>query len=133
MSKKHRIQNTFLVELKKIPIVTVACEKSGISRNSVYRWRREDKDFAKHMEEAMAEGEELVSDMSESQLLTMIKEKNFSAVRYWLSHRSPKYKHKVEVTTKADDETLSEDQAEIVRQALRLGNILPTNEQNHGS
>ena len=50
MAKKNKIQNIFLEELKKIPIILVACEKSGISRNSIYRWKKEDKDFSKSMD-----------------------------------------------------------------------------------
>lgn len=125
MSKKNRIQDSFLEELRKIPIVQVACERVGVFRNSVYRWKREDKKFSKFMDNALTEGEDLVNDMSESQLLTLIKEKNFSAIRFWLNHRSPKFKDKVEVTTKMDtsNEELDPKQQEIVRKAFELASI----------
>ena len=97
MAKKDKVKNPFLEELKRIPIVQVACEKIGISRNSVYRWKREDKEFSEEMEQALAEGEALVNDMSESQLLTLIKEKNWQAISFWLRHRNPKFRDKVEV------------------------------------
>ena len=127
MSKKNKVKDSFLEELKKIPIVQVACEKTGISRNSIYRWKREDKEFSKLMDEALAEGEDLVNDMSESQLLTLIKEKNFSAIRFWLNHRNPKFKDKVELTTKVDvnDEELTPAQQEVVRKAFDLASIIP--------
>lgn len=131
MSKKSRLQKAFFEELRKVPIVLVACEKSGISRNSVYRWKREDKEFSKAMDEALAEGEALVNDMSESQLLTLIKEKNWSAISFWLRHRNPKFKDKIEVTSKIEDaDELTPSQAEIVRQALKLAKILPDEEIN---
>jgi hypothetical protein len=47
--KKNKLQNKFFGELKKVPIVQVACEKTGVSRNSVYRWRKEDINFAKEL------------------------------------------------------------------------------------
>ena len=126
MAKKNRLQEAFFEELKRVPIVLVACEKSGISRNSVYRWRREDKKFAKSMEEALAEGEALVNDMSESQLLTLIKEKNWSAISFWLRHRNPRFRDKIEVTSKTiDTGELSPSQAKTVRNALKLARILP--------
>lgn len=125
MSKKNRLQQAFFEELKKVPIVLVACEKSSISRNSVYRWKREDKEFSKKMEEALAEGEALVNDMSESQLLTLIKEKNWSAISFWLRHRNPRFKDKIEVTSRNENDELTPSQAETVRQALKLANILP--------
>ncbi|MFA6466761.1 MAG: phBC6A51 family helix-turn-helix protein [Patescibacteria group bacterium] len=131
MSKKNKIKNIFLEELKKIPIVQIACEKTGISRNSIYRWKRDDKNFSKAMDEALTEGEALVNDMSESQLLTLIKEKNFSAIRFWLNHRNPKFRDKVEVTSKFEDSgELTPSQAEIVRKALQLAEILPLNNKS---
>lgn len=120
--KKDKKKDEFLEQLKRIPIITVATEKVGISRNSVYRWRKEDKGFYDAMEEALREGEELINDLSESQLLSMIKEKNWSAIRFWLSHRNPKFKDKIEVTTKSENEKveLSPKQEAIVREALTL-------------
>lgn len=121
--KKSKLQNLFFEELAKVPIVQVACEKTSISRNSVYRWRKEDKTFASKMDKALAEGVALVNDMSESQLLTLIKEKNWSAISFWLRHRNDNYKDKIEVTTKEESEALTPAQAKIVRQALRLAAI----------
>lgn len=121
--KKNKLQNQFFEELEKVPIVQVACEKTGVSRNSVYRWRREDKAFAKKMDEAIANGVALVNDMSESQLLSLIKEKNYSAISFWLRHRNDNYKERIEVTTREENEALSPEQAKIVRNALKLASI----------
>lgn len=121
--KKNKYQNQFLEELARIPIIQVACEKTGLSRNSVYRWRKEDTSFTKRMDEALSEGVALVNDMSESQLLNLIKEKNWPAISFWLKHRNDNYKNKLEVSTKEDSEELSPSQAKIVRQALKLAKI----------
>jgi hypothetical protein len=121
--KKSKVAKQFLEELQKVPIVQVVCEKTGISRNSVYRWRKEDPSFAKAMDEAMAEGVAFVNDMSESQLLTMIKEKNWSAISFWLRHRNDNYKNTLEISTKDDSEELTPSQAKIVKQALKLARI----------
>lgn len=124
--KKPKYSKQFLEELKKVPIVQVACEKTGVSRNTVYRWKREDKDFEKEFEKAMADGVAFVNDMSESQLLTLIKENNFSAVRFWLNKRHPAYKDKLEVTNKNDIDELNPEQEAIVRKALEMAQIIPT-------
>lgn len=124
--KKNKFQDQFLDELKKIPIIQVACEKTGLSRNSIYRWKREDKTFAKKMDDALTEGVALVNDMSESQLLTLIKEKNYSAISFWLRHRNDNYKDKIEITTREDREELTPSQAKIVKQALMLAKITKT-------
>ena len=125
--KKNKFQQTFLDELRKVPIVQVACEKSGLSRNSVYRWRKEDKTFLKQMDTALAEGVAFVNDMSETQLLTLIKEKSFPALSFWLRHRNDNYKNKLEITTKEDDEELTPSQAKIVKQALKLARFTTPN------
>ena len=128
--KKDKKKDEFLEQLKKIPIVQVSCEKTSISRNSVYRWRKEDENFAKAMADALAEGEELVNDMGESQLLALIKDKNWAAVSFWLRHRHPKYKEKVEITGQLIHEKreLTEEEKELIKEALRLA--MP--KQNHG-
>jgi len=126
--KKPKYSKQFLEELKKVPIVQVACEKAGVSRNTVYRWKREDKDFEKEFEKAMADGVAFVNDMSESQLLTLIKEKNFSAVRFWLNKRHPAYKEKVEIINKHELPELTDSQKETIKQALELSNVI---KQNH--
>lgn len=129
--KKPKYSQKFLEELRKVPIVQVACEKVGVSRNTVYRWKREDKEFAKQFDEALADGVEFVNDMSESQLLQLIKEKNFSAVRFWLNKRHPAYKDKLEVTRIGEIEELSPEQEATVRKALEMAKIIPSKDHDY--
>ncbi len=122
--KSNDTKKLFLENLKKIPIIQVACEKAGVSRATVYRWRDKDKKFRKILDMALSEGEALVNDMSESQLISLIKEKNFSAIRFWLNHRHEKFKERVEVTAKIEkQEELTQEQEAIVREALRLASL----------
>lgn len=90
--KKDKLSNDFLEALKKVPIVQVACDKVSLSRNTVYRWKQEDERFANEFDQALQDGIDHVNDMSESQLLQLIKDRNFSAVRYWLNNNHTKYK-----------------------------------------
>ena len=121
--KSKATKQQFFDELKKVPIIQVACERTGISRQTIYRWRLDDKDFARGMDEAMTDGVAFVNDMSESQLLTMIKEKSWSAISFWLRHRNDNYKNKIEVTTKEDIEELSPSEQKIVKLALKLASL----------
>lgn len=120
--KKNKIKDSFLEQLRKIPIVQVACEKTNISRNSIYRWRKEDENFAKEMQLALDEGEALVNDMTENQLLSLIKDKNWNAISFWLRHRNPKFREKVEITAKLENskEPLSPEQEALLKKALTL-------------
>ncbi len=123
--KKNKLQDKFFEELRNIPIVQVGCEKTGISRNSVYRWKKEDKTFAKKMEQALADGVAFVNDMSESQLLTLIKEKDYRSISFWLKHRNDNYKTKVEVSgsISTKDDPLTKDQKKLIRGALKLSSL----------
>ena len=122
--KSNDTKKLFLDNLKKIPIIQVACEKAGVSRATVYRWRDKDKKFRKVLDEALSEGEALVNDMSESQLISLIKDKNFPAIRFWLNHRHEKFRERVEVTTKTEQqEKLTPEEAKVVREALRLASF----------
>lgn len=129
--KKNKLKDGFLDHLRKIPIVQVAAEKSNLSRNTIYRWRKEDPQFVTDMDNALDEGEAFVNDMSESQLLNLIKEKSFPAVRYWLSHRNPKFRERIEITTAKPAEALTPEQEAVVIEALQLANL--TNDTNHDS
>ena len=130
--KKNKTKNIFLDSLRKVPIVQISCDKANISRNSVYRWRKEDKEFADDMDKAMAEGEDFINDISEGQLLNMIKEKSWPALAFWLKHRNPKFKEKFEVTTKiGKDEEMTPDQEVLFRKAIGLSKIILDNKHGH--
>lgn len=128
--KKNKKRDEFLEHLRSLPIILVAAEKSGLSRQTIYRWKSEDAEFSKAMEQAMKEGEEFVNDMSESQLLTMIKEKNWSAISFWLRHHHSAYRNRLEIATAIPQEELTPEQEEVVREALRLAS-LPLNQINN--
>lgn len=130
--KTDNTKKIFLENLKKIPIVMAACERSGVARTTVYRWRNESKEFAQMMDEAIAEGETLINEMSEGQLISLIRDKNFPALRFWLIHRNPKFRERVEVTAKFEkQEELTPEQEAIVREALRLSSIDQITKQNN--
>ncbi len=62
--------------LRKMPIVQIACERAGIARATYYRWRSEDKGFKDESDKAMRDGEQLINDLSESQVVALIKDRN---------------------------------------------------------
>lgn len=84
----------FLEQLKKTPFIKVACERSGVSRTSIYRWQEEDEEFEKAVEMAMIEGKLNTNDATEMQLLALIYSKNPGSIKYWLEHHHPDYMKK---------------------------------------
>jgi hypothetical protein len=122
--KRDKTKKLLLEQLKKVPILSVGCEKVGVARSTMYRWKAGSKKFAKELEKALDEGESLINDLGESQLISLMKEKNFSAIRFWLNHRDPKFRDRVEVTAKFErQEELTPEQEKTVREALRLASL----------
>ena len=125
---KTKNEKQLLIEqLKKTPVVQVACEKIGIGRATFYRWKNDDEKFTAAVNEAISDGNGLVNDMAESQLMSAIKDKNLTAIIFWLRNHHPSYATRVEVTAKLkhDDEQLSPEQEALVMKALKLASVLP--------
>lgn len=81
----------FLEELKEIPIVSAVCKRVGISKASVYRWLKDDLDFAKEVENALSKGRDTVTDLAEGQLISLIKKGNLQAIKTWLESNTDRY------------------------------------------
>lgn len=107
-------------QLKKTPIVEVACKKLGIGRATYYRWKKDDSKFAEEAEFALDEGSQLVNDMAESQLINAIKEGNMTGIIFWLKNHHKQYSPKLEVTTKNGDVPLTDEQKELIRKSLAM-------------
>jgi len=124
-ARKAKEQALLLEQLRKIPIVSIACEKSGVGRATYYRWKKEDSEFSKAADDALAEGTHLVNDMAESQLLGAIRDNNLGAVMYWLKHRNPNYNNKLEVTAriKQDNDALTPEQEAAITEALKMASL----------
>lgn len=123
--RQSKNKEQLLEILKKTPIVQIACEKAGIGRASYYRWRKEDLEFAQQSDQALLDGSLLINDMAESQLMSAIKDKNMTAIIFWLKHHHPAYLTKVEITSsQMKDPMLTAEQEEAVKKALLMAGII---------
>lgn len=135
VEERQAKQKAVLIEqLKKLPIIQAVCERAGVSRATFYRWKKDDKEFAEAVEQAVNDGTGLMNDLAESQLLSCIKDRDFSAIAFWLKHRHPAYAAKLEITTKTHkaEEPLSDEEQALVDQALKLGGLGGQNESDTG-
>jgi hypothetical protein len=124
-------RKNFLEELKKIPVIQVACERTGISRMTYYRWIKQSKTFKKDVEEAIKVGNEVVCDVAETQLLNLVKDGEFGAAKFVLQSLSKKYSSKVEVKHKVVQDELTDEEKQSVQEAIiKLKNINNTIETN---
>lgn len=113
-------QELLIEQLKKTPIVQITCEKTSIGRATYYRWLEKYPNFAKRANEAIKEGESLVSDMAESQLLAAIRDGNLGAIVFWLRNHHKNYTNRIEITSNNSDEELSPDQQKLIEKALSV-------------
>lgn len=84
----------FLRELEKTGNVYFSCQKTGISRATVYRWKDNDRDFRARLRKSLRCGRDNMNDIAEHVLGLKIKEKDTNAIKYWLSHNHPNYRLK---------------------------------------
>ena len=86
-------------ELRRTPIVGVACKKVGVSRATYYRWRAESEIFCQQTDRAIKNGVDNINDFAESKLIRLMDDNNPGAIFYWLNHRHPDYSPKIFMTT----------------------------------
>ncbi|MBN1262839.1 MAG: hypothetical protein JW991_00615 [Candidatus Pacebacteria bacterium] len=114
-------QELIISQLKKTPIIQIACEKTSIGRSTYYRWLEKCPDFAKKARGAIKEGESLVSDLAESQLISAIRDRNLTSIIFWLKNHDPVYSDKVELTTsRNEEEKLTPEQQKLIEKALAM-------------
>jgi hypothetical protein len=126
MDKEINIKNKELIveQLKKTPIIQVVCEKLNVPRSSFYRWRKDDKDFSQKVDEALFIGKHLVNDLAESQLISAIKDRNMTAIIFWLKNHHKNYANKLELSGRIRTETkLTPEQEEEIKRALKLASL----------
>lgn len=80
-----------LEEVSKTYIVSIACQKTGISRATLYRWIESDLEFNREFKKRQREGVSAINDLAESQLIMKIKNGDSRLIIYWLSNRHQNY------------------------------------------
>ena len=124
--RQEKEKQALIEALKEMPIIQVACKRAGVSRATYYRWRQEDKDFMRKSRDALDHGIEFINDMSESQLVTLIKEKKMPAIALWLKHHHAQYgsqaKPYVPIVARED---LTSQEEQIMIEALAFASGKP--------
>ncbi len=123
--RQAKLKKVVLEQLTRTPIIEIACEKVGISRMTLHRWTKTSKQFAKQVEDALFEGRLFISDIAESQLFSLMKDKKIEAIKYVLRHNNPRYADRRELsgTVSTKDEPLTAEQKALIRQALKLSSL----------
>jgi len=127
--RQSKLKKIFLEQLKKTPTIEQSCQKVGISRMTILRWRKASKKFDRGVEEGLREGRDFVSDVAETQMFSLISQGKSEMIKYFLSHNNTRYRDKLELsgTVSTKDEPLTAAQKALIRQALKLSSL-----RNHG-
>ena len=131
VKRQQKDKEAVIENLKRMPIIEIACNKSGVSRATYYRWKEQDPAFSLAVDKAQEEGEALIRDVAVSKIIKGINDDNLTAAMYWLNHRDPRFSNKVEIsTTTKPQEALSKEQEEVVKKALALTGITESDQKN---
>ena len=99
MNKNTQLKKERLLEglVKSLGVITSACAIANISRTSYYSYYKDDDEFAKEVDEVS----NIALDFAESQLFDLIKDKNITAIIFFLKtkgrHRG--YSERIEYQT----------------------------------
>jgi hypothetical protein len=114
-------KDLLLSHLRTVPIVEMACKRTRISRATFYRWCQDDEDFKESVENAKVDGVEYINDISESQLISLIKEKKYQAIALWLKNNHKRFmsEEKKDMLVRAQRKIeLNAEQKELLKEAL---------------
>lgn len=133
--KRDKKQEIFLKELKKCPVISVACARADIGRSTYYEWLENDEEFSRCANEALTEGNGFINDLAESQVIKGIQEGHTTFTIFWLKNKHPdfceKVSHDYRINIKHEDTpTLSPDEKKVIASALckiGLANIINSN------
>ncbi|MCK5332449.1 hypothetical protein KAJ41_01130 [Candidatus Parcubacteria bacterium] len=125
-SRKDKNKELLIEQLKKTPIIQIVCEKLNIARSTFYRWKNDDAQFSKNVDNAIIEGNQLINDLAESKLISAIKDQNMTGIIFWLKNHHKTYADKLELRGKIKTEinNLTPEQEELITKALELSSLV---------
>jgi hypothetical protein len=116
-------KQAFLALIAKNGLIEVACQKIGVSRQTYYRWRKEDRKFGDEADVAMRHGSETTDDLVESKFMKLIHDEDRHAILFYLKYRHAKYSDRAAIRRMVleqveDESALTEDEERRIDAAL---------------
>ena len=115
MGKKERTlkKDTLLQALESsLGIVSTACNRSGISRSSFYKWYKEDEEFRKKVDEI----DNVKLDYVETKLFKNIENEKEKSIIFYLQHKGHKrgYVQRQNINLTSNEEDIKKIEIEII-------------------
>jgi hypothetical protein len=97
MAKDRDVRPKLLELLAENPSVSAACRKLGINRMMFYRLKKSDADFKRNVKLAMIDGRSKWVEIAELGLMSLVKEKNLGAIKFFLANNDLRYAQKYSI------------------------------------
>ena len=81
-----------VLEIKNELTIKAVCKKLGLSRQTVYRWQKEDKTFKSDLLKARKEAIDDLNDECENRVISKIMADDSNMIKFWLKYHHEDYK-----------------------------------------
>ena len=112
--KEHNLKKETLVQAleNSLGIVSTACNRSGISRSSFYKWYKEDEEFRKKVDEI----DNVKLDYVETKLFKNIENEKEKSIIFYLQHKGHKrgYVQRQNINLTSNEEDIKKIEIEII-------------------
>ena len=112
--KEHNLKKETLLQAleSSLGIVSTACNRTGISRSSFYKWYKEDEEFRKKVDEI----DNLKLDFVESKLFKNIENEKEKSIIFYLQHKGHKrgYIQRQNINLTSNEEDIKKIEIEII-------------------
>lgn len=123
--KEHNLKKETLLQAleSSLGIVSTACNRTGISRSSFYKWYKEDEEFRKKVDEI----DNVKLDYVETKLFKNIENEKEKSIIFYLQHKGHKrgYVQRQNINLTSNEEDIKKIEIEIIESK---GNSSPTKE-----
>jgi hypothetical protein len=123
--KEHNLKKETLLQAleSSLGIVSTACNRTGISRSSFYKWYKEDEEFRQKVDEI----DNVKLDYVETKLFKNIENEKEKSIIFYLQHKGHKrgYVQRQNINLTSNEEDIKKIEIEIIESK---GNSSPTKE-----
>ena len=113
--KEHNLKKETLLKAleNSLGIVSTACNRSGISRSSFYKWYHEDEEFRKKVDDI----DNVKLDFVETKLFKNIENEKEKSIIFYLQHKGHKrgYIQKQNINLTSNEEDIKKIEIEIIK------------------
>ena len=112
--KEHNLKKETLLKAleNSLCIVSTACNRSGISRSSFYKWYKEDEEFRQKVDEI----DNVKLDYVETKLFKNIENEKEKSIIFYLQHKGHKrgYVQRQNINLTSNEEDIKKIEIEII-------------------